>query len=425
MMCRAVLEQVRGEIQEGQLTSADALAQERILERIEARLASAGEPRFDRVINASGTVLHTNLGRAILASAAVDAVVRVASHPTNLEYDVATGTRGRRESEVEALIVALTGADAATVVNNNAAAVLVGVNSLAAGQEVVVSRGELVEIGGAFRIPEIVARSGAVLREVGTTNRTHAADYEKAIGPNTGLLLKVHTSNYRIVGFSSDVSLAELVTIGRAHRVPVMEDLGSGALVDLTRFGLPKEPLVAESLAAGADVVTFSGDKLLGGPQAGLIAGARRWVSVIRDNPLHRAVRCDKLTLAALEATLRLYQQSPDLARDIPTLRMFSRPLDEIAATAQEAARLLGEALGSAYRVTVEDGASQVGSGALPVDTLSTKVVVVVSRERTAEQIAAHFRSARPAIIGRIKDDRFLLDVRTVFNAHDLVPHHG
>lgn len=401
------------------------MVQERILESVDARLAVTREPHLLRVVNASGTILHTNLGRAILAQAAVDAVVTVASQATNLEFDLERGARGRRESEVEKLLTALTGAEAATVVNNNAAAVLVGVNSLAAGKEVIVSRGELVEIGGAFRIPEIVARSGAVLREVGTTNRTHPSDYERAIGPNTGLLLKVHTSNYRIVGFSSEVSLPQLVSIGRAHRIPVMEDLGSGALVDLSRFGLPKEPLVSESLVDGADVVTFSGDKLLGGPQSGLIAGARARVDAIRENPLHRAVRCDKMTLAALAATLRLYQQSPDLARDIPTLRYFTRPLDEIAIIAEEASRLLSDALGPFYRVSVEDGASQVGSGALPVDTLPTKVLAVVSDEFSADEIAGRFRSARPAIIGRIKDDRFLLDVRTVFDPNDLVPRQG
>jgi L-seryl-tRNA(Ser) seleniumtransferase len=423
--CRAVLEHLRRDIQEDRLTSANAMVQERILDLIEARLETHVEPHLVRVINASGTILHTNLGRAMLAPSAVEAVVRTASHPTNLEYDLEQGARGRRESAVEGLLTALTGAEAGTVVNNNAAAVLAGVNSLAAGREVVVSRGELVEIGGAFRIPEIVTRSGAVLREVGTTNRTHPSDYERAIGSNTGLLLKVHTSNYRVVGFASEVSLAELVTIGRTHRVPVMEDLGSGALVDLSRFGLPKEPLVSESLKAGADVVTFSGDKLLGGPQAGLIAGVRSCVDAIRDNPLHRAVRCDKMTLAALEATLRLYQQSPDLVRDIPTLRFFTRPLDAIAAIADEARGLLSDALGPAYRVSVENGASQVGSGALPVDTLPTKVLSVVSDGFSAEQIAKRFRSARPAIIGRIKDGRFLLDVRTILNPLDLVPRNG
>lgn len=423
-ICRAVLDDIRCDVQRGRITSPELLGEEAVVDRVMRRLDAARSPHLVRVVNASGTILHTNLGRALLPLAAVDAVAQVAAQPTNLEYDLDQGSRGRRESEVERLVTALTGAPAATVVNNNAAAVLVGVNSLAAGKEVVVSRGELVEIGGAFRIPDIVAHGGATLREVGTTNRTHRSDIERAIGPRTGLLLKVHTSNYRIVGFSSDVSLAELVAIGRAHGIPVMEDLGSGALVDLSAFGLPKEPLVSESVAAGADVVTFSGDKLLGGPQAGLIAGTPVWLRAITENPLHRAVRCDKMTLAALEATLRIYQQSPDLARDIPTLRFFTRPLDEIAAVAEEARALLVSALGAGFDVTVEDGASQVGSGALPIDSLPTKVVVITSGTRRADQIAGDFRSARPPIVGRIKDDRFLLDVRTILDAHDLVPQH-
>lgn len=423
-ICRSVLDDLRREIQNGQLVSAEALSDDEVAGRVAARLDASRSPHLVRVVNASGTILHTNLGRALLAPAAVDAAMQVAAQPTNLEYDLDTGTRGRRESDIERLVSALTGAAAATVVNNNAAAVLVGVNSLAAGKEVIVSRGELVEIGGAFRIPDIVAGSGATLREVGTTNRTHVTDVEKAITPNTGLLLKVHTSNYRIVGFSSEVSLPELVAIGRKHGVPVMEDLGSGALVDLTAFGLPKEPLVSESIAAGADVVTFSGDKLLGGPQSGVIAGTATWVSAIRENPLHRAVRCDKMTLAALAATLRIYQQSPDLARDIPTLRFFTRPLADIAAVAEQARGLLVHALGAGFDVTVDDDATQVGSGALPVETLPTKVIVITSGTMRADRIAAHFRSARPAIVGRIKDDRFLLDVRTVLEASDLVPRH-
>lgn len=420
--CRAVLDEVRRDIQSGRLTRDDDVADEALVTRIEARLAADRASHLVPVVNASGTILHTNLGRALLAPAAVDAVMRVAAQPTNLEYDLLKGGRGRRESEVERLVMAFTGAQAATVVNNNAAAVLVGVNSLAAGKEVIVSRGELVEIGGAFRIPDIVARSGATLREVGTTNRTHASDYESAIGPQTGLLLKVHTSNYRIVGFSSDVSLAELVAMGRRYAVPVMEDLGSGALVDLSVYGLPREPLVSERIAAGADVVTFSGDKLLGGPQAGLLAGNTAAIAAIKANPLQRAVRCDKMTLAALEATLRLYQQSPALEREIPTLAFFTRSLDDIARTADRAKELLQSSLGAAYAVAVEDGASQVGSGALPIETLPSRVVVVTSGEKTAEQIAAMFRAARPAIIGRIKDDRFLLDVRTVLDPADLVP---
>src|SRR5262245_45153696 len=292
--CRAVLDDLRRALTGGLHVSPDAITDEAILDRIQAGLDRDREPHVVRVINASGTILHTNLGRAILAAPAVEAVVRAASHATNLEFDLERGARGRRESDIEDLLMSLTGAEAATVVNNNAAAVLVGVNTTAAGKDVIVSRGELVEIGGAFRIPEIVAKSGATLREVGTTNRTHSADYERAVGPATGLLLKVHTSNYRIVGFTSDVGLPELVAIGRRHNVPVMEDLGSGALADLTAYGLPKEPLVSERVAMGADLVTFSGDKLLGGPQAGLIVGSRTWVKRVADNPLHRAVRCDK-----------------------------------------------------------------------------------------------------------------------------------
>ncbi|MGE3509494.1 MAG: L-seryl-tRNA(Sec) selenium transferase [Vicinamibacterales bacterium] len=422
--CRALLDRARDDIQAGRVTTPDTLSEDALAERLSSDLERLARPHLVRVINASGTILHTNLGRAILAPAAVEAVVRAASQPVNLEYDLEKGARGRRESAIEELIVSLTGAEAATVVNNNAAAVLVGVNSLSAGREVIASRGELVEIGGAFRIPDIVGRSGALLREVGTTNRTHAADYERAIGAATGLLLKVHTSNYRIVGFSSDVPLEELVGIGRRHDVPVMEDLGSGALVDLSAFGLPKEPLVAERIAAGVDVVTFSGDKLLGGPQAGLIAGRRTWIDTIKANPLHRAVRCDKMTLAALEATLRIYQQSPDLEHDLPTLAAFTRPLDDIAGVATRACALIAAALGPGFHVSVEDAASQVGSGALPIESLPTKAIVIGSDAMSAERIAAHFRCARPAIIGRINDDRFLLDVRTVQDPADLVPHH-
>jgi L-seryl-tRNA(Ser) seleniumtransferase len=293
---------------------------------------------------------------------------------------------------------------------------------MAAGREVVISRGELIEIGGAFRIPEIIAKTGATLREVGTTNRTHPSDYEQAIGPSTGLLLKVHTSNYQIVGFAAEVELRELVAIGRRHNVPVMEDLGSGALIDLGRYGLPKEPIVSESVSAGADLVTFSGDKILGGPQAGLMVGSRPWLGRIAQNPLHRAVRCDKLTIAALEATLRLYQQSSQLVSAIPTLRMFTRPLAEIAAMGARVAPQLQKALGEGCRASLEDSTSQIGSGALPTKEIPTKVIAIDSDRLDAERIAERFRRARPPILGRIKDGRFLLDLRTVFDEHDLIP---
>jgi L-seryl-tRNA(Ser) seleniumtransferase len=374
------------------------------------------------VINATGTILHTTLGRALLSQPAIDAMAAVAGNFVNLEYDLAIGKRGRREETLQNLLVELTGAEAATVVNNNAAAVLLGLNTLADKREVIVSRGELIEIGGAFRIPEIMARSGAILKEVGTTNRTHAADYERAITANTGLLLKVHTSNYRVVGFVADVGLADLVVIGKKHAVPVMEDLGSGALVDLSQYGLPKEPVVAERISLGADIVTFSGDKVLGGPQAGLIVGAAASVNQLNRNPLHRALRCGKLTIAALEATLRLYRESATLAEDLPTLRMFTRPVAEMETMGRQLIPALEEALGPAFRLSLVDATSQVGSGALPTEEIPTKAIAVEHGGMGADQVAERFRRARPPIIGRIKDGRFLLDLRTVFDPDDLIP---
>jgi L-seryl-tRNA(Ser) seleniumtransferase len=420
--CREVLDDLRARIRRGAATDPAEWQDSAVLERVERRMDAEGTPAPIPVVNATGTLLHTNLGRALLPESAIDALIRVARHPVALEYDIASGERGRRESAVEPLLMDLTGAEAATVVNNNAAAVLLALNTLADRREVVVSRGELIEIGGAFRIPEIMAKSGAILREVGTTNRTHPGDYESAIGPDTGLLLKVHTSNYRVVGFTSEVSLPDLVAIGRRHGVPVMEDLGSGALIDLGAHGLPREPVVRDRIAAGADLVTFSGDKVLGGPQAGLIAGRRAHVAAIARNPLHRAVRCDKLTLAALEATLRLYQQAPDVFTAIPALKALARPLEEIDAAARHVAARLSDTLGRGYRVQMEDSTAQVGSGALPTEEIPTRVIVVSHELLSAGAIAARFRTARPPIIGRIRDDRFLLDVRTVSSPDDLIP---
>jgi L-seryl-tRNA(Ser) seleniumtransferase len=417
--CRAVLGARRRAIRDGTDAPDDEHA---IAEAVAASLERARQARLTRVINATGTVLHTNLGRAPLAEAAIAALTMAARDAVDLEYDVESGERGQREARLEALLTKLTGAEAATVVNNNAAAVLLALNTLGSGRQVVVSRGELVEIGGSFRVPEVMEKSGARLREVGSTNRTHPEDYERAIDETTALLLKVHTSNYRIVGFSSEVDLAALVEIGRRRGIPVMEDLGSGALIDLSRHGLPKEPVVAERVACGADVVTFSGDKVLGGPQAGLIVGRRDLIGRIAGNPMHRALRCGKLTVAALEATLRLYLESPDIVRDIPALAAFARPTAELERVGALALDALGRALGADYQLSLEDSTSQIGSGALPADEIATKVIAVRSMRESAAAIAAGFRAARPPIIGRIRDGTFLLDLRTITDPEDLVP---
>ncbi len=420
--CREGLDELRAAIRKGKTITAGELQEEAILTRMEKQMGSESEPKLIRVINATGTVLHTNLGRALLSQPAIEALCRVGGHPVNLEYDLSEGGRGKREESIEKVLLDLTGAEAATVVNNNAAAVLLGLNTLADGKEVVVSRGELIEIGGSFRIPEIMAKSGAILKEVGSTNRTHPEDYEKAIGKKTALLLKVHTSNYKIVGFSSEVDLAELVAIGKKHKIPVMEDLGSGALIDLSQYGLPKEPVVVERIALGAEIVTFSGDKILGGPQAGLVVGKKVWVSRMNKNPLKRALRCGKLTLAALEATLRLYQQSLNVADTIPTLKAFTRSLKEIKEMGEELLPALQKRLGEGFRLALEDSTSQIGSGALPTEEIPTKVIAIHHHGIGAERIAQRFRGANPPILGRIRDNRFLLDLRTIFDPEDLIP---
>jgi L-seryl-tRNA(Ser) seleniumtransferase len=417
--CREAIDHLRAAIRRGEgAFTADGT----LIDAVEAAISMESLPSHIRVINATGTILHTNLGRALLAPEAIEAMTAVGRYPVNLEYDLAAAQRGRREETLQKLLVELTGAEAATVVNNNAAAVLLGLNTLAQGKEVIVSRGELIEIGGAFRIPEIMAKSGAVLREVGSTNRTHPADYESAINEKTALLLKVHTSNYKVVGFTAEVGLEELIAIGRRYKLPVMEDLGSGAIIDLSRYDLPREPVVAERISAGADIVTFSGDKILGGPQAGLMVGKRELIGRMNRNHLQRALRCGKLTLAALEATLRLYRQSPDICRAIPTLRVFTRPLSDIRAVGEQALGLLSTALGQEFNVRLQESTSQIGSGALPTEELPTFVISVQHEKESANAIAAKFRRASPPIIGRIKDHRFLLDLRTIFDPNELVP---
>ena len=417
--CRDALDQVRSQIRQGE---GFILNDDAIFDRVQTAIELESQPGHVRVVNATGTILHTNLGRAMLSQAAIDAMLAVAGHPINLEYDLAAGKRGKREETLERLLVELTGAEAATVVNNNAAAVLLGLNSLAQGKEVIVSRGELIEIGGAFRIPEIMAKSGAILREVGATNRTHPADYENAINDNTALLLKVHTSNYKVIGFTAEVTLEQMVAIGNQHKLPVMEDLGSGALVDLSAYGLPKEPIAAERIHAGAAVVTFSGDKILGGPQAGLIVGKKDLIGKMSRNHLQRALRCGKLTLAALEATLRRYRQSPNIVAEIPTLRAFTRPVDEVRAMGQQLLPRLASSLGKDFRLSLIESTSQIGSGALPTEELPTAVITIEHSTQSANAIAKKFRQATPPIIGRVQEDRFLLDLRTIFDANDLIP---
>ena len=382
--------------------------------RMTRAAAAADEPSLRAVVNATGVVLHTNLGRALLAEAAIEAVVRAARSPVNLEYDLESGGRGDRDALIEEELCALTGAEAATVVNNNAAAVLLALNSIADGREVIVSRGELIEIGGSFRIPDVMARSGARLREVGATNRTHPRDYVAAIGPDTAMLLKVHPSNYRIVGFTAEVSLADMVEIGNAHQLPVMEDLGAGALVEMKLYGLPSEPRVAARVAAGAGLVTFSGDKLLGGPQAGLIVGRRDLVERLKANPLKRALRCDKLTLAALEATLRLYLRSSDLGADLPTFRLLRRTPAELESAAIQAREILADRLGADFAIEVIVSASEIGSGALPAEEMESRALRITHREHSPDSIARLFRHARPPVIGRITDGAFQLDLRAV-----------
>jgi len=418
---RAVLAELRSTMTAGDGVA--AAAGKPLLDEVVARAREridADRPRMQPVVNATGVILHTNLGRALLAESALAAMVTAARAPVNLEYSLATGDRGDRDDLIEQELCELTGAEGATVVNNNAAAVLLVLNSLAEGREVIVSRGELIEIGGSFRLPDVMARAGALLREVGTTNRTHRDDYARAIGPQSALLMKVHPSNYRIVGFTATVELRELVELARLHDLVVVEDLGAGALIDLSRFGLPREPVVRESIDAGAALVTFSGDKLLGGPQAGVVVGQARLIARLKRNPLWRALRCDKLRLAALEATLRLYRQSAEPERALPTLRLLTRPLAAIAEIAENARALLVQQLGPEFTVTIVESRAQIGSGAQPAEELVSRALKITHPELSATQIAARFRRAR--IIGRVHDDAFLLDLRAVESAESLVP---
>jgi L-seryl-tRNA(Ser) seleniumtransferase len=388
-----------------------------ILDDCEAALDRLMRPSQRRVFNLSGTVLHTNLGRAPLPEEAIAAAAAAMRDPSTLEYDLASGRRGERDDHVASWLVRLTGAGAALAVNNNAGALVLALNTLALGRETIVSRGELIEIGGSFRLPEIMARAGTRLIEVGTTNRTHLADYATAIGPDTGLILKAHTSNYAISGFTAAVSAGRLAVLARERGIPFVEDLGSGSLIDLSGFGLPREPTVAEAVGEGADLVTFSGDKLLGGPQAGLLVGRADLVRRLAGNPLKRALRLDKIRLAALEAVLKLYADPHRLAERLPTLRLLTRPTDAIEAAARRLLPAVAAALAGIAEVRIVDTRSQIGSGALPVSLLPSAALAISplgpARPGAAvEGLARAFRNLPVPVIGRIEKGALVLDLR-------------
>ena len=416
---RAHLEMLRAAIQSDEPVVLDLAS---IQQTIRDSLTDSAQPALKSVFNLTGIVLHSNLGRANLADAAIDAMNRVATGANNLEYDLEKGQRGDRDSHIESLICELTGAEAATVVNNNAAAVLLTLNTLALGKTVPVSRGELVEIGGSFRVPDIMGRSGCRLVEVGTTNRTHRKDYANAIDADTALLMRVHTSNYRIEGFTNTVPETELATLAEENNIPFVVDMGCGNLIDLKALGLPHEATAQQTLDHGADLVLFSGDKLLGGPQAGIIAGRSDLVASIKQNPLKRALRLDKVTLAALEATLQLYRNPDELVSTLPTLRLLTRAEDDIRQQADRLGPNVSSHLGDSYRVETASVSSQIGSGALPVEVLPSaalSITAVNGEDEPLRSLAKRLRQLPTPVIGRLHNGALLLDLRCLEPIHE------
>ena len=385
-----------------------------LITEIKKQLACSQQAHLIPLINATGVIIHTNLGRSPLAEAAMEQIFQVAAHYSNLEYNLAAGKRGSRHDHLEYLLTELTGAEAALVVNNNAGAVFLTLNTMAQGREVIVSRGQLVEIGGSFRMPDVMRASGAILREVGATNKTHLFDYENAISAETAMLLKVHTSNYRIMGFTKEVPLAEMVELGKKYTLPVVEDLGSGCFLDLSRYGIEKEPTVTEALQTGADLILFSGDKLLGGPQAGLVIGDKVWIDKLKTNPLTRALRPDKLTLAGLEATLRLYRDEKEAIQAIPTLRMITQPLTLIKRRAQSLIRKLRRGIPPENKLTIVPTVARVGGGSLPQTELPSCAIGLAGPNWPPHKLDEALRAANPPVIARLEHQMLLLDARTI-----------